>query len=82
MNSSAAMIERNPIHRLLRARGARVGVVGRPAPRQTHALGAVVIFFGLITSTLLDSFLTPAMMRVFGRKPIECLVENSGSESF
>ena len=43
---------------------------------------AVVIFSGLITSTLLDSFLTPAMVALFGRKPIEALVADSGSESF
>lgn len=43
---------------------------------------AVVIFSGLITSTLLDSFLTPAMVALFGRKPIAALVESSGSESF
>lgn len=43
---------------------------------------AVVIFFGLITSTLLDSFLTPAMVKVWGRKPIERLIENSGNEAF
>jgi heavy-metal exporter, HME family len=43
---------------------------------------AVVIFFGLITSTLLDSFLTPAMVKLFGRKPIENLVEDSGSEAY
>jgi HME family heavy-metal exporter len=43
---------------------------------------AVVIFFGLITSTLLDSFLTPAMVKLFGRKPIEDLVEDSGSEAY
>jgi heavy-metal exporter, HME family len=43
---------------------------------------AVVIFFGLITSTLLDSFLTPAMVKLFGRKPIEKLVEDSGSEAY
>ncbi|MDO8276871.1 MAG: efflux RND transporter permease subunit [Burkholderiaceae bacterium] len=43
---------------------------------------AVVIFSGLITSTLLDSFLTPAMVALFGRKPIAALVENSGSETF
>ena len=43
---------------------------------------AVVIFSGLLTSTLLDSFLTPAMVALFGRKPIEALVANSGSESF
>ncbi len=45
---------------------------------------AVVIFSGLITSTLLDSFLTPAMVALFGRKPIAALVAGSsaGSESF
>lgn len=44
---------------------------------------AVVIFSGLITSTLLDSFLTPAMVKLFGRKPIERLVDNaSGNEAF
>jgi HME family heavy-metal exporter len=43
---------------------------------------AVVIFSGLITSTLLDSFLTPAMVAMFGRKPIEALVADSGTESF
>jgi heavy-metal exporter, HME family len=43
---------------------------------------AVVIFSGLITSTLLDSFLTPAMVALFGRRPIETLVADSGSESF
>jgi heavy-metal exporter, HME family len=43
---------------------------------------AVVIFSGLITSTLLDSFLTPAMVALFGRKPIAALVQDSGSETF
>ena len=43
---------------------------------------AVVIFSGLITSTLLDSFLTPAMVWLFGQKPIEALVANSGNEAF
>ena len=43
---------------------------------------AVVIFSGLITSTLLDSFLTPAMVALFGEKPIAELVEDSGSETF
>ena len=43
---------------------------------------AVVIFSGLLTSTLLDSFLTPAMVALFGRKPIEALVADAGSESF
>jgi len=43
---------------------------------------AVVIFSGLISSTLLDSFLTPAMVSLFGRKPMEALVAESGTESF
>lgn len=43
---------------------------------------AVVIFSGLITSTLLDSFLTPAMVKMFGQRPIEKLVEHSGSEAY
>ncbi|MES3009754.1 MAG: efflux RND transporter permease subunit [Pseudomonadota bacterium] len=43
---------------------------------------AVVIFGGLITSTLLDSFLTPAMVWLFGRKPIEALATDSGNEAF
>jgi HME family heavy-metal exporter len=43
---------------------------------------AVVIFSGLITSTLLDSFLTPAMVALFGAKPIAELVASSGAESF
>ncbi len=43
---------------------------------------AVVIFSGLITSTLLDSFLTPAMVWLFGRKSIEALVSESGHETF
>jgi HME family heavy-metal exporter len=36
---------------------------------------AVVIFSGLITSTLLDTFLTPAMFSLFGKKPALELVE-------
>ncbi len=43
---------------------------------------AVVIFSGLISSTLLDSFLTPAMVALFGRKPIAALVADAGTESF
>jgi heavy-metal exporter, HME family len=43
---------------------------------------AVVIFSGLITSTLLDSFLTPVMVKLFGQRPIERLVADSGSEAF
>ena len=43
---------------------------------------AVVIFSGLMTSTLLDSFLTPAMVWLFGQKPIEALAADSGGEAF
>ncbi len=43
---------------------------------------AVVIFFGLLSSTLLDSFLTPAMFWLFGRKDAEKLVRESESENF
>ena len=43
---------------------------------------AVVIFSGLITSTLLDSFLTPAMVWLFGQKPIEALASDSGNDAF
>jgi HME family heavy-metal exporter len=43
---------------------------------------AVVIFSGLISATLLDTFLTPAMVWVFGREPIQRLVDESGSEAY
>jgi heavy-metal exporter, HME family len=43
---------------------------------------AVVIFSGLISSTLLDSFLTPAMVWLFGRESVERLVATSGNEAF
>ncbi len=43
---------------------------------------AVVIFAGLISSTLLDTFLTPAMFLLFGQKPLEALVANGDSEVF
>ena len=43
---------------------------------------AVVIFSGLISSTLLDTFLTPAMVWLFGRKPIERLVADSGTDAY
>ena len=40
---------------------------------------AVVIFSGLISSTLLDTFLTPAMFCLFGRRSAERLVADSDS---
>ena len=53
----------------------------QPGTEVLHPV-AVVIFAGLISSTLLDTFLTPAMVWRFGRKPIERLVERSGQEAF
>jgi HME family heavy-metal exporter len=42
---------------------------------------AVVIFSGLISSTLLDTFLTPVMFWLFGRKEAERLMTSSESEA-
>ena len=42
---------------------------------------AVVIFSGLISSTLLDTFLTPAMFWLFGRKPAEALMDSKDAEA-
>ena len=55
--------------------------VDRPGTEILHPV-AVVIFSGLVTSTLLDAFLTPAMVKLFGRRPVERLVGQSGSEAF
>jgi heavy-metal exporter, HME family len=43
---------------------------------------AVVIFSGLISATLLDSFITPALVWKFGRKPIEQLANQKRTETF
>ncbi|KQM75617.1 efflux RND transporter permease subunit [Xylophilus sp. Leaf220] len=43
---------------------------------------AVVIFSGLVTSTLLDAFVTPAMVRLWGQKPVEALARSGAAESF
>jgi heavy-metal exporter, HME family len=42
---------------------------------------AVVIFSGLISSTLLDTFLTPAMFWLFGRESAERLVSEASTEA-
>ncbi len=42
---------------------------------------AVVIFAGLLSSTLLDSFLTPAMVWMFGRAAVEKLARNTHGEA-
>jgi HME family heavy-metal exporter len=41
---------------------------------------AVVIFFGLVSSTLLDAFLTPILFYRFGEKESELLVQNTNRE--
>ena len=53
----------------------------RPGTEVLHPV-AVVIFSGLISSTLLDTFLTPAMFWLFGRKDAEWLVDAREAEAF
>jgi len=43
---------------------------------------AVVIFGGLVGSTLLDSLLTPLMFWLWGEKPLLRLLETAGSENY
>ena len=43
---------------------------------------AVVIFGGLISSTLLDTLLTPVMFWLWGRKPLDKLLRDHAGESF
>ncbi len=43
---------------------------------------AVVIFGGLISSTILDSLLTPLIFRLVGRKPLEALVARGTTEAY
>jgi len=52
----------------------------RPGTEVLHPV-AVVIFSGLISSTLLDTFLTPAMFWLFGRKDAVRLANESASEA-
>ena len=54
---------------------------GMPGTEILHPV-AVVIFSGLISSTLLDSYLTPAMFWLFGGKPVGRLVADSGKVAF
>jgi heavy-metal exporter, HME family len=53
----------------------------RPGTEILHPV-AVVIFSGLVSSTLLDTFLTPAMFWLFGRKDAMKLVERGDKEAF
>jgi HME family heavy-metal exporter len=43
---------------------------------------AVVIFGGLVSSTLLDSLLTPLMFWLWGEKPLAQLLESSSAENY
>ena len=52
----------------------------QPGTEVLHPV-AVVIFAGLISSTLLDTFLTPAMFWLFGRKATERLAEAKGQDA-
>ena len=52
----------------------------QPGTEVLHPV-AVVIFSGLISSTLLDTFLTPAMFWLFGRKPAEALMDDKDAEA-
>ncbi len=53
----------------------------RPGTEILHPV-AVVIFSGLISSTLLDTFLTPAMFWLFGRKPSERLLGDRSADAY
>ncbi len=52
----------------------------QPGTEVLHPV-AVVIFSGLISSTLLDTFLTPAMFWLFGRKDAERLLNDKDAEA-
>ena len=52
----------------------------RPGTEVLHPV-AVVIFSGLISSTLLDTFLTPVMFWLFGRRDAERLLEDKDAEA-
>lgn len=52
----------------------------RPGTEILHPV-AVVIFSGLISSTLLDTFLTPTLFWLFGRKDVERLMSDKDAEA-
>jgi heavy-metal exporter, HME family len=52
----------------------------RPGTEVLHPV-AVVIFSGLISSTLLDTFLTPVMFWLFGRRDAELLLDDKDAEA-
>jgi len=56
-------------------------VAEAPGKEVLHPV-AVVIFGGLISSTLLDTLLTPVMFWLWGRAPTEALVRAKTGASF
>jgi len=54
---------------------------GQPGTEVLYPV-AVVIFGGLVSATLLDSFLTPAMVWRFGRAPIERLAADADGQVY
>lgn len=52
----------------------------QPGTEVLHPV-AVVIFCGLISATLLDTFLTPAMFWLFGRKAAQRLADDDSAEA-
>ncbi len=53
----------------------------RPGTEILHPV-AVVIFSGLVSSTLLDTYLTPVLFWLFGRKDTEKLMDERKQEAF
>ncbi len=53
----------------------------RPGTEILHPV-AVVIFSGLVSSTLLDTFLTPALFWLLGRRDAERLLDDKRTEAF
>lgn len=53
----------------------------RPGTEILHPV-AVVIFSGLVSSTLLDTFLTPVLFWLFGREDAERLLDDRNAEAF
>lgn len=43
---------------------------------------AVVIFGGLVSSTILDTLLTPLMFWLVGKKPLETILTKQGQEAY
>ena len=57
-------------------------VVARLNARVKGRENPVVIFGGLVSSTLLDTLLTPLMFWLWGEKPLKRLLADRSAESF